>query len=434
MLPSSLRPPRRTTIWTAVGISVLLLPLLGCIGTANVTPTAGGLPRWACPTPTALPPIQVEDGSDLNPEGTPVPHYRDTLPYEREPYNEIGREPILRPTPQTKTGTSFYLGQIINLQPALDVQLTVETRGEPIIRDAGVVQLFIVRATWHNRGDPFPFDPARQLVISSIRRPDGRLLAGPWRWDLAAAEAAWLTPTDAALHTEIPTGESTLQVPILAPTGSVAVLDLQLDPPDATEASAGSLRVQFTAAEEPDCEHAGTVAAVYDEEGREAVPPPVPGGSATLIAFARQQLGRQYCWGGKGWSPCSGYTPQDGQVTPPCASYPCWDCSGLTWGAYNAAGIVIGHGTSNQKNYPAVPIDQIQPGDLLLFGGINQVGRGARITHVGLYAGDLDGDGTGDMIHAASYPTGVVIAKNILGNRYYLQRLAIITRPPRGGA
>ncbi|HEX6288241.1 MAG TPA: NlpC/P60 family protein [Herpetosiphonaceae bacterium] len=434
MPPPSLPPQRRTTIWTSLGIMLLLLPLLGCIGSATVNPMADGLPRWACPTPTALPPIPIEDGTEVNPQGTPVPRYRDTLPYEREPYNQIGRQPVLRPTPQTKSGTSFYLGQMINLHPSLDVQLTVEARGEPIVRDTGMVQLFVITARWHNRGAPVPFDPARQLVISSIRRPDGRLIGGPWRWDLAAAEAAGIAPSEAALHTQILTGERTMQVPILAPTGSVQVLDLQLDPPDATERSAGSLRVQFTAAEDPDCAHAGTVAAVYDEAGREAVPPPAPVGGDRLVGFALQQLGRQYCWGGKGWSTCSGWTPESGQVTPPCASYPCWDCSGLTWGAYTAAGIVIGHGTANQKNYPAVPIDQIQPGDLLLFGGINQVGRGARITHVGLYAGDLDGDGTGDMIHAASYPTGVVIAKNILGNRYYRERLAIITRPPRGGA
>src|SRR5262249_43478606 len=107
--------------------------------------------------------------------------------------------------------------------------------------------------------------------------------------------------------------------------------------------------------------------------------------------------------------------------------------SGLTWFAYYENGITIGQGTANQQNYPVVPLDQVQPGDLLLFSDINVQGRGARITHVGMYVGDLDGDGTGDMVHAANYPTGVILTKNIFNNRYYIERLVIITRPPRGG-
>jgi cell wall-associated NlpC family hydrolase len=100
---------------------------------------------------------------------------------------------------------------------------------------------------------------------------------------------------------------------------------------------------------------------------------------------------------------------------------------------YKEHGWPISHGTVNQKTYPAVPREQIQPGDLMLFSDINVQGRGARITHVGLYAGDLDGDGTGDMIHAANYPDGVVKTKNVFGNPYYRTRLVVITRPPRGG-
>lgn len=119
--------------------------------------------------------------------------------------------------------------------------------------------------------------------------------------------------------------------------------------------------------------------------------------------------------------------------TPPCASYPCFDCSGLTWYAYQQNGIIIGHGTSNQKTYQAVDLAQIAPGDLMLFTG-GPVGSGNRfsgIRHVGLYVGDVTGDGTGDMVHAANYPDGVVIVNNVLASPYYAQRLAVVTRPPR---
>ncbi len=413
----------------ALGLSLLLFTTLGCFGAAEVNDLAGtSLPRWACPTRTALPPIEVEDGTTLNPQGTPVPSQRMTEPYEREPYNGVGKRPILLPTPYTKTGTSFFLGQIINLGSTLDVRVEVVAQGTPITADLPEPrQLYLLQTHWENRGQPLPFDPGRQMVLTMVKQTSGRQMAGQWRWDTRAAEAAGLPASEAVLHTDIPSGSSKIVIPVLAPVGTPQTIDLQLDPPDAAANGAGSLRVQFTRAEELNCEQPGTVAASYEDVQQPIIPPPVAPGTDRIVAFAMQQLGRQYCWGGKGWQPCSGLG-----VTPACAAYPCWDCSGLTWGAYNANGIVIGHGTQNQKNYPAVPQDQVQPGDLLLFGGINQQGRGATITHVGLYAGDIDGDGTGDMIHAANYPTGVVLAKNVLGNRYYLQRLAIITRPPRG--
>lgn len=429
-MPSLQSSPRISRALAILAISPVFLLLLACFGSAEVSTIVGnGMPRWACPTPTALPPIQVEAGTELNVQGTPVPTYRDTKPYEREPYNQIGKEPILLPTPYTKQGTSFFLGQIINLGSQLDVQITGESRGAPVMQGDVELQLYLLKTTWHNRGEAVPFDPARQMVLTGIRRQDGRLSAGQWRWDNAAAKAAQIAAEDTTLHTEIPAGDSEITLPVLAPVGTVQAVDLQLDPPEATQNTAGTFRIQFTAAQESNCDHDGTVAAVYDDAGQNIVAPPVAPGTDSIVAFAIQQIGRQYCWGGKGMQPCSGLG-----VTPPCASYPCWDCSGLTWGAYNANGIIIGHGTANQKNYPAVPKDQIQPGDLLLFGGINQQGRGAAITHVGLYAGDIDGDGTGDMVHAANYPTGVVIAKNVLGNKYYMQRLAIITRPPHGGS
>ncbi len=428
--------PRSSRAVAFLAISPVFLLLLACFGAADVTTIAGNtLPRWACPTPTALPPVQVAVGTATNPSGTPVPVYRDTEPYEREPYNQIGKQPILRPTPYAKTGTSFFLGQIVNVTNQLDVQVTGTAQDVPFTQGSdGARQLFLLKTTWHNRGAALMFDAARQMVLTGIKRPDGRLSVGQWRWDTAAAEAAALPAGGATLRTEIATGVSEITLPVLAPAGAVQSVDLQLDPPGTTQETLGSLRLQFVRSDEPKCEHDGTIAAVYEDGAPDITAPPIAPGTDKIVAAALAQIGRQYCWGGKGYAPCNGYGGGPRQVTPACTSFPCWDCSGLTWGAYNANGIVIGHGTSNQKNYPAVPVGDIQPGDLLLFGGINQQGRSATITHVGLYAGDIDGDGTGDMIHAANYPTGVVVAKNVLGNTYYLQRLAIVTRPPRGGA
>ena len=136
---------------------------------------------------------------------------------------------------------------------------------------------------------------------------------------------------------------------------------------------------------------------------------------------AYAQARRPYCYGGKGYALCAG-NPAIGYADA-CRSpsqWPCFDCSGLTYMAYlEGANTVIGHGTANQQNYPSVHASDLQPGDLMLFGGMHQHGRGAFITHVGVYVGDVTGDGTGDLIHAASYPDGVIVTNNVLGNTWY---------------
>ena len=217
-----------------------------------------------------------------------------------------------------------------------------------------------------------------------------------------------------------------LRVPILIPAGSVATVDLRLDPLSANQPGATSqetLRLSFVSQRDPHCSHDG-ISHWSGATGREIVADAPPPGTDAVVASALTQLGRQYCWGGKGYTPCSGCAAGSGCVTPPCASLPCFDCSGLTWWAYQEHGVATGHGTVAQAALPPVSIAEVRPGDLLNFPG-----------HVGLYVGDVDGDGTGDMVHAANYPAGVVIDKDVLNpNGYWRGRLTHITRPPRGGA
>jgi cell wall-associated NlpC family hydrolase len=101
--------------------------------------------------------------------------------------------------------------------------------------------------------------------------------------------------------------------------------------------------------------------------------PPAPGAAvAAVIAFARAQLGEPYRWGGAG----------------PGA----WDCSGLVMAAYAVAGVVLPHNAEAQYDTTAgatVPLDRLQPGDLVFFGPDL-----ATIGHVGLYIGG------GEMIDA----------------------------------
>jgi cell wall-associated NlpC family hydrolase len=94
--------------------------------------------------------------------------------------------------------------------------------------------------------------------------------------------------------------------------------------------------------------------------GHNPAPPPVSGAAGKAVDFAFAQLGCPYVFGGTG----------------PC--HQGFDCSGLTQAAWAAAGVAIPRTSEEQAGLPAVPLSQIQPGDILEF-----VGDG----HVGIYVG-----------------------------------------------
>ncbi|MEN8653814.1 NlpC/P60 family protein [Streptomyces sp. 21So2-11] len=86
-----------------------------------------------------------------------------------------------------------------------------------------------------------------------------------------------------------------------------------------------------------------------------------------VLAFARAQIGKPYVWGAAGPS-----------------SY---DCSGLTQGAWKAAGVDLPRTTWDQVEVGTrIATDDLKPGDLVFFYD--------DISHVGIYIGD------GKMIHA----------------------------------
>jgi peptidoglycan DL-endopeptidase CwlO len=103
---------------------------------------------------------------------------------------------------------------------------------------------------------------------------------------------------------------------------------------------------------------------------------PVPpsstlGGQA--VAIAEQYLGVPYVWGG--------------------ASPSGFDCSGLVMYVYGQLGVSLPHNAFAQmSSLPAVPLNALEPGDLVFFNGAS---------HVGIYVGN------GTMIHAPH--TGTVV-------------------------
>ncbi len=102
------------------------------------------------------------------------------------------------------------------------------------------------------------------------------------------------------------------------------------------------------------------------------------------VDTALAQQGKPYAWGATG--------PNS------------YDCSGLTWSAYKAAGVTLPR-TSKAQSTAGVAVSRanLQPGDLVFF--YNPVG------HVGMYIGN------GQMVHSSTYgqPVKVVSVDSMPG-------------------
>jgi cell wall-associated NlpC family hydrolase len=103
---------------------------------------------------------------------------------------------------------------------------------------------------------------------------------------------------------------------------------------------------------------------------------PASGSAAAAVDFAMAQVGDSYVYGAAG--PSS------------------WDCSGLTMGAWGAAGVGLPHSSSAQMG-SGTPVSQseLQPGDLVFYY--------SPVSHVGMYIGN------GQIVHAANPSTGVQV-------------------------
>lgn len=97
-----------------------------------------------------------------------------------------------------------------------------------------------------------------------------------------------------------------------------------------------------------------------------------------VCEYARQFVGNPYVWGGTSLTRGA-------------------DCSGFTLSVYKNFGVSLPHSSKAQAHCGTrVDISEVQPGDLIFYGGKN-------IHHVALYIGN------GQVVHAQSRKTGIVV-------------------------
>ena len=121
-----------------------------------------------------------------------------------------------------------------------------------------------------------------------------------------------------------------------------------------------------------------------------APPPPSGGGgggsgsAAAVVAYARAQVGKPYCYGGSGPG--------------------CFDCSGLTMMAWRQAGVSLPHSSSAQYNVGRrISASELQPGDLIFYY--------SPISHVSVYIGNgqrISATHTGDYVRVQSLGSSIV--------------------------
>jgi cell wall-associated NlpC family hydrolase len=427
--------------WMVALLVVAQLGLILACGSGGVVATRG--PRWACPSPTPLPYGEAGPIKEIITHTRPITEGGDWeeiiyyAEWEQE-YPDAGGPPFPSPTPYALVGTSYIFGQRVEVWP---VHVQVDASAGPPVTSPGVAagsqQLYFIDITWDNHAlEPFVMPYGERVRLRAVTSPSGAVLSDA-RWGMTslALHLANLEPPPDL----VPPGVSQVRISVLAPPGEPETVDLLFAanpdylpllptsttlpgtptptavvappaPNDELRASeAPLLTVQWSNATwvPPQAEPCADPGALTDWSGEEvawgvpaALQVAAPPGADRLIQIVLNQVGKPYIWGAKG--------PE------------AFDCSGLATWSYAQIGIAIPQGTAGQWPHMR-PVEQhaLQLGDLIFF---DIEGRG-RIDHVGVLAGDLDGDGRWDMVHAASPRLGVRADYAVFESAYYGPRI-----------
>lgn len=425
---------------------LLIFPFLGFIlacATSGVVATRP--PRWACPSPTPLPwgadgPVKAYEDCDCRTDPLTGRRRCDECPiffaeWERE-YPDAAGPPFPSPTPYALTGLSYVFDQRVEVWP---VHALVSARAGTLLEHGQ--QLYLIDIAWHNHSlEAFVMPYAERVRLRAVTTAGGAVLSDAhWGMTARALDVSGL----AAPPDTVPPGASQVTIPVIAPAGEPETVDVVFDAnpafvpalptsttlpgtptatpapvmPTATPAPNDDLRavepaqltVQWSNAEwrAPQAEPCDDPGALTDWSGTEevawgmpaALEIAAPPGTSRLIQIALNQVGKPYIWGAKG--------PE------------AFDCSGLMTWSYAQIGLRIPHGTAGQ--WPGLsPVEQagIKPGDLVYFAI-----AGGRVDHVGMLVGDLNGDSSWDMVHAASPQLGVRVDYGIFESAYYRPRI-----------
>lgn len=434
-------------------LAFILCLLLACGGGVP----AARSPRWACPSPTPLPfgpsgPVK---------ERIPLPTATPSGPqeYQEVYYEEWEREygpggellnggpalsgpPYPTPTPYAVQGTSYTLGQRVEIWP---MHVQVQARSGQVVELPGIApnsqRLYYVDITWYNHSaEAIPINYGQSVRVRSITAPNGAIVTDSI-WGMS--NTSLQVTGSSAPPSEIPPGESRVSIPIIAPLEKVKTVEIVFQgmpgynpvlsspttlpgTPTATPAPAlptatptpntdlrdtnpTYLTVQWTDTDlkiGPPCGDPGALTS-WDSGpgvgwGNEApLSIPAPPGASRVVQIALNQVGKTYVWGSKG--------PET------------FDCSGLVSWSYGRIGITIPQGTAGQ--WPRMrPVSQseIQPGDLIFF----TVETPGQIDHVGMLIGDQNGDGKWDMVHASAPCCGVRVEYDVFNRPFWRNKIA----------
>jgi cell wall-associated NlpC family hydrolase len=435
---------RRLRSYGLIGIALIGLTglVIGC-GVGGLT--AGRPPRWACPSPTPEPwgpggpikdQIPLPTAAPSGPQSYENVYFAE---WEQE-YAALGGPPFPSPTPYSVVGLNYVLGQRVEVWP---LHVMVSARSGDVVTLPGVApntqQLYYVDITWYNHAaEAIPITYAERVRVRSVTAPNGAIVTDSnWGLNHESMTVAGMTaPPDT-----IPPGESQVSIPIIAPVGEVKTVEITFvgqpgytplmptattlaGTPTATPLPTAppatptpNIDLQASAANEiavtwtntrldigPACGDPGAMTNWDDSSawGHDAaLAIPAPPGAGRLVQIALNQVGKPYVWGAKG--------PEQ------------FDCSGLSQWSYAQIGIHIPTGTAGQwpQMRPLGP-GALQPGDLIFF----DVAMDGQISHVGMLIGDLNGDGTWDMVHAATPKLGVRVEYDVFGSPFWRPRIA----------